>query len=40
VHRRGADLYEVISRQRACWVKSILVLMGAAWIYKLVVTFL
>jgi Protein of unknown function (DUF2752) len=39
VHRRGADLYEVIARHRAGWVKVTLGLMGAAWVYKLFLTF-
>ncbi len=36
VHLRGGDLYLALAKDRGRWLKLALVLMGAAWVYKLV----
>jgi hypothetical protein len=38
VHLRGGDLYERLSARRGLALKSALVLMGLAWVYKLAIT--
>ena len=37
-HLRGVDLYRQIEERRAPWVRGGLLLMLAAWIYKIVIT--
>jgi len=38
VHFRGGDLYATIAYRRGSWIKWTLVLMGVAWVYKLIAT--
>lgn len=37
-HLRGADLYSTIEQRKGVWIKATLLLMGLAWIYKIVVS--
>ena len=39
VHFRGGDLYETSAYRRGRWTRWTLVLMGTAWVYKLIATF-